>query len=112
MTLPKLMAFPEVPGLDVLATDTRTVLGTHPLATAKQVSRTKMSSPEHAGNVSSGVKFVAMDPKDINLPFELTDTELWLPGLPQLATEPSLASETRLVLGVQPVGALAQVSRT
>ena len=115
MALPTLIALAEVPGLGVFATETRTVLGTHPLATPMQVSRTKMSSPAHAGNVSSGVRFVEIDPKDTNLPSVVMDTPVWLPGLPppkQLPMEPSFPSETRLVAGVQPVVAAVHVSRT
>jgi|GEM_PF-4938686 len=92
MALPTLIALADVPGLGVLATDTRTVLGVHPLAAPKHVSRTKMSSPPQAGSVSSGVRLVDIDPKDTNLPSALTDTFDWLPGLPpplQLPIEPS-----------------------
>jgi len=107
----ELIAFPEMPGFGVLATETLTVLATQPLETPKQVSRTKMSSQPHAGNPSSGVRFVAIEPKETNRPSALMESPPALPGLPQFPTEPSLAKETRLVLGVQPEATPVHVSR-
>src|SRR5260370_28916363 len=97
MALPMLMALAEIPGLGVLATDTRTVLGKQPLVMPKQVSRTKISSRLQGGNVSSGVRFVAIDPKATNRPSALTATAPWLPRLIQFAQETSLPPHTTLV---------------
>src|SRR5579885_1022084 len=100
MAFPLLVALPEIPTVGWFATDTRTVLGTHPLEAPKHVSRTKISSPLQAGSWSSGVRFVEIEPKDTNRPSALRDMFVWFPGLPpplQLPIEPSLASATKLV---------------
>src|SRR5579863_1288623 len=70
----------------------------------------KMSSNPQAGNVSSGTRLVAIESNATNRPSLLMEIP-WL-GLPQLATEPSFASETTLVVGVHPAGTPVQVSRT
>jgi hypothetical protein len=112
MAFPTLMALAEIPGLGLFATDARTVLGKQPLVTPKHVSRTKMSSELQAGKLSSGVRFVAIDAKDTKRPSALIETPPWFPGLPQFAREPSLARDTRLVLGVQAVATAVHRSRT
>jgi len=61
MALPTLMAFADIPGFGVLATEMRAVLGKQPLVTPKQASRTKISSQPQAGNLSSGVKLAAIE---------------------------------------------------
>jgi hypothetical protein len=69
-----------------------------------------MSSKLHAGKLSSGVRFVAIESNAMNRPLLLIERP-WL-GLPQFPIPPSLASEIKSVVGLQPEGAPVQLSRT
>src|SRR5260370_644704 len=102
------MSLAWVSGFGVSVTDTRTVLGTHPDAAPKQVSRTKMSLKPPAGSLSPGTRFDDNEENATNLPSALMD---WS-ELPLLPIEPSLPSETRLALGVHRASTPAHVSRT
>src|SRR5258708_5437036 len=107
-----LIPLAEIPGLGVLATDTRTVLGWQALVTPKQVSRTKMSSQAQAEKSSSGVRFVAIEANATKRPSALKDMPPLFPGLEQFAAAPSFAIEIRMVPSVQPMGSPLPASRT
>src|SRR5215470_15896696 len=84
--------------------DALVVDGLQGLEAPTQVSRTKTS---RAPLVSPGTRLVASDAKAMNRPFALMAGE----KLEPLASEPSLATETRFTEGVQLVGMPRQVSR-
>jgi hypothetical protein len=85
-------------------TETRAVLGEHPVAAPKHVSRTKTSMNVV---VSFGVRFFAAELNAMYRPFALIAGKL----LTSFPCEPSEAMDARIVLGVQLVGAPLQVSR-
>ena len=101
------MSLASVSGLGLLVIDTRAVLGIQPDPAPKQVSRTKMSLKPPATSLSPGTRFDAKEENAMNRPSLLID---WS-ELPLLPIEPSLLTEARLVVGVQPAGAPAHVSR-
>ena len=80
-----------------VSTETRTVLGVHPAAPA-QVSRTKTSK---TALVSPATRLMASDSKATKRPSALIEG-LPLPVTP-MASAPVLLTETRIVLGAQPV---------
>src|SRR2546425_12081955 len=95
---------PPFPWVPSLATDTRVVEGVQPAGTPTQVSRTKTSP---APLVSPATRLLASAAKATNRPSALMDGVSLMP-LPSL---PSLATDTRVVEGVQPAGTPTQVAR-
>src|SRR3990172_11551645 len=90
----------------LLVTEMRRVEGVQPGSPPRQVSCTKMSA---AALVSPGTKLVAKEKKATKRPSALREGRVVLSLSPW---EPSLASETRAVEGVQPTGAPPPGPRT
>jgi hypothetical protein len=91
-------------GLPSLATETSIVVGVQPAGAPIQVSRKK--APDLL--MVFGTRFVALESKATYRPLAEMVGDRLLP----LGSDPSFATETRIVAGVQPAGAPRQVSRT
>src|SRR3989304_825694 len=97
---------PKSPSVPSLATDTRAVAGVQP-PTPKQGSRTNTSKAPFV-SLPAPTKLSALDAKVTKRPSALMDGSL--PA--RLASVPSVATDTRVVEGVQGPLAPKQVSRT
>src|SRR5215472_8191747 len=94
-----------LPTVPLRLAETSAVDGVQEPVAPRQVSRTKTSLTAF---VSFGTRFVATDWKATNLPSQLITGLVLSPS----ASVPSLATETRMVEGVQAVDTPRQVSRT